>query len=523
MIKKILPAVVLSLSLISCQMGLVNESNSDEISARAVSRVSDKGEEGTLYDQKIKADDNRIINNPDMGFYRSYTIKVPSDGVLNTDKIISDLKRFDNDVTFESNYRYAENLKINLIQLVVDISAFTDSFEESKLSFLNEVFDYLRQSEKSAIVRFKYNPFYKLIGSYKFHDADPVFYDIMRSQIDVICKTLKPNTDVITAIECDMFGGWTEMPYIVTAIINDYCAGLRGTSVPLLVRYPDYIYRCISNEKSTDLEKWYRTRLLYLSYTSYKPDEKDDYYRLGIFNDDYLEGISDYGTYKMGSYNGYRYLNEGEYRDKEVNFLIPFTNHTPFGGKLRGTYNIESNTISEEMYKTHLSYLDIENRTEPLTKIYNQKYNEEETVFEHIAKNMGYRYEVQKCFLQYPDDVSKMSVLIVYQNNGFANLPYHRTKAVTFLIRNKETGEIVSSGEIRDFISAESAESDSVYPEEELESYTISKLDLPKGSYEVFMRVADKGTENYPIEFANADMWDASLKANKIGEFEKKL
>ena len=153
MIKKFLPAIVLSLSLISCQMDLINESKSDESSARAVSA---KDEAGTLYEQKIKADDNRIINNPDMGFYRSYTIKVAKDGLPDTDAIISDLKNFDNDLTFESNYRYAENLKINLIQLVVDISAFKDdTFDESKLYFLNEVFDYLRQSGKSAIVRFK--------------------------------------------------------------------------------------------------------------------------------------------------------------------------------------------------------------------------------------------------------------------------------------------------------------------------------------------------------------------------------
>ena len=520
MIKKFLPAIVLSLSLISCQMDLINESKSDESSARAVSA---KDEAGTLYEQKIKADDNRIINNPDMGFYRSYTIKVAKDGLPDTDAIISDLKNFDNDLTFESNYRYAENLKINLIQLVVDISAFKDdTFDESKLYFLNEVFDYLRQSGKSAIVRFKYNPFYKMIGDYKFHDADPVFYDIIRSQIEAICKTLKQNTDVITAIECDMAGGWTEMPYIVTSVINDYCTSLKGTAVPLLVRYPDYIYRCISNDKSTDVEKWFRTRLLYLTKSPYTPFEKDNYYRLGIFNDDYLEGISDYGTYKMGTYDGYRSLNEGEYRDKEVNFLIPFTNHTPFGGKLRGTYNIESNSIKEEMYKTHLSYLDIENRVEPLTKIYNQKYNDKETVFEHVAKKMGYRYEIQKCFLQYPDDVSKMSVLIAYQNNGFANLPYHRNKAVSFLIKHKQTGIVVSTGEVKGFVKANSAESDSAYPEEKMESYQIPKLALPSGTFEVFMRVADKGTGNYPIEFANADMWDSSLKANKVGEFEKK-
>lgn len=523
MIKKILPAVVLSLSLISCQMGLASGAKSDDASARAARNASAGGEESGLYEQIIKADDNRIVNNPDMGFYRSYTVKVSKEGITDTDKIINDLKSFDNDLTLESNYRYAENLRINLIQLIVDVSSFTDTINESQLSGLNTIFDYFRESGKSAIVRFKYNPFSKMIAEYKFHDADPIFYETIRLQIETVCNVLKPNADAITAIECDMPWPWNDRPFIVTAIIDDYCNSLRGTNLPLLVRYPDYIYRCISQEKSTDVEKWYRTRLLYLSYVSYKPEAKDDYYRLGIFNDDYLEGESDYGTYKMGTYNGGYFVKEGEYRSKEVNFLIPFTNHTPFGGRLRGTYNIDSDTVKEEMYKTHLSYLSIEQNTEALSKLYNLKYNDSETVLGHVAQHMGYRYEVQKSFLQYPKDVSNMSILLVYQNNGFANLPYHRNKTVSILLRNKESGEVVSYNDIKDFASAECADSESVYPEEELVSYKLPYLDLQNGSYEVFIRIADKGTGNYPVEFANADMWDASLQANKIGEFEKKL
>lgn len=512
-------------------MGLLNETKSDDISARFANFMTKDEEELALHEQEIKADDNRIINNPDMGFYRSYTVKVTTNGISNMDEIIKDLKNIDNDSSFKTNFNYAKELKFSQIQLVVDISDFSGwrniakdvNLDERILSGLKDIFELLNENGKTVITRFDFNTAGAMTGDWIFHDAEIQFYEKTSSMIKAICNVLKPYSNVITAIECDIPSTWDDKPFMSTYVINNFCNELKDTDLPLLVRTPDFIYRCITQNTTKDIKQWYAQRYTLLNNTSYSPDKKGVYYRLGIFNDDYLKDISDNGTFKMGSYNGERLITEGEFREKEINFLIPFTNHTPYGGQIKGFFHIDSDAISQEMFKTHLSYLSIQDDSDILSQLAEQEYNNTDSVLSHIAKHMGYRFEIQKCFLQHPEDFSSLHILLVYQNNGFANIPYHRTKTVTILLRNKENNEVISTGEIKKFVNAESANSGTEYPEEELASYKASNLNLPNGTYEVFIKIADKTTGNYPIEFANEGIWDESLQANKVGEFEKNL
>ncbi len=235
---------------------------------------------------------------------------------------------------------------------------------------------------------------------------------------------------------------------------------------------------------------------------SISPDEKA--YRLGLYNDGYLGSESDLGTYGN--------------RERDINFLSGQNSHLPFGGEVTvpdsPLHNIE--TCLPEMYKIHLSYLNIEWDNRVIEKWKNSVYTQEcgadkqyygKTAFDYIQNRLGYRFVLKNAVFTYADSSEKLSVRLTLQNAGFGNL---NKKKRAKLIFTDHAGEATFTSDIGE-----------IAVENELGFDVAHKL--ASGKYDVYLRIYGEewqGTPLYCLKFANDGLWNDELKANRIGSFE---
>ena len=125
---------------------------------------------------------------------------------------------------------------------------------------------------------------------------------------------------------------------------------------------------------------------------------------------------------------------------------------------------------------------------------------------------MGYRYIIKSSSFDYYDDGKLLGINLKFQNDGFANLPYHRKKTVRlYFIQN---GSEITGNE--SYISSEG----DLFTGQESMSVKADVSSLSNGKYDVYAKFCDSETGKYAVRFAN-DGWNETLKANKIGSYEK--
>lgn len=461
-----------------------------------------------------KSDDldcGKIIYNPDMGFYCGEEICVTANGISNLSDIERHAKRkaskIGKDDTYNTEYTF------DLVHIEFDISAFSGrvngkedlELTSKALNDIKTVLGYYRTYEKNVIVRFAYDPSYeghKIEGTDEYVEIEPLEWSTVISHVNALCPILKDYADVITAVECGMLGPWGEMHgtiyaegekdgklrgYIVE-LMKTFMTGLKGTDLPLLVRQPRFIYCYLTDNTTYDGRHIPDTVV---------PQYGQDIYRLGLYNDGYLDDESDSGTFKT---------KDG--RAAEIAFLEPFTNHTPYGGEMIGNYGFENGFT--EFENVHLSFLHISWNKKFFEELEGISYGDENK-FKYVLKHMGYRYVLTSSSFDYYDDDKTLGINLSFKNNGFANLPYHRRKSVKLYFvpaGTEPTGQekyISTSGDLFTGQNKISVRAD------------VSSIN--KGSYDVYARICDNDGK-FPIELAN-DIWNSKLRANKIGTFEK--
>ena len=414
------------------------------------------------------------IDNPDQGFYRPIFVKVTESGVT-----------------------YAMNGNVRLNHLRIDISAFSKAVNgeadkpltKAALDGLDSLFKFLKEKDKNAVVRFAYDPSY---GGSK--DKEPALQMILK-HIEQVCPVLGKYQSTITAIEAGLIGPWGEMHSSAIAnaeninpIIGKFLS--KTKNIPILVRTPKMIYN-------------------YLGITL---NDIDDYvikssaaaYRLGLFNDGYLGSGNDLGTYTD--------------RQREIEFLSGQTNHLPYGGEVvipsSGLHDI--NVCLPEMFKMHLSYLNIEWHYDVINKWKNSLYTEAcgsdgiyygQTAFNYIQNHMGYRFVLEKSVLSYADNPYRLKASLTLKNVGFGNL--NKKKRARLIFTDAE-GNVVLTKSVKDFTGGESFE-------------CSANISLKSGKYEVYLQLYGdefEGAPRYCLQFANDGLWNDNLKANKIGSME---
>lgn len=415
------------------------------------------------------------INNPDQGFYRPIYVRLTESGASYNQNIVTGVTQ--------------------LYHLRIDISAFSAACGEADkpiaqaaLDGLDGLLSYLKSRDKNAIVRFAYDPSYGGKAN-----QEPAKQMILQ-HIEQVSPVLNHYQSTVTAIEAGLIGPWGEMHSStianaehISAIIEAFLT--QTSNIPVLVRTPKMIYNYLGITIN-DIE----------NYTI--PAKA---YRLGLYNDGYLGSDSDLGTYTN--------------REKEIEFLSRQTEHLPYGGEVvipdSPLHNIE--VCLPEMNKIHLNYLNIEWNNQVVDQWKNSTYTEScgsdgiyygKTAFEYIENHMGYRFVLKKSTFKYSDKPDEMKVALELGNVGFGNL--NKAKHARLLFVN-ENGETVFTKNVGEFSGNTNLE------------YSTD-LDLQAGKYEVYLRLygeEEDGVPLYCVQFANEGLWNADLKANKIGGLTK--
>ena len=251
---------------------------------------------------------------------------------------------------------------------------------------------------------------------------------------------------------------------------------------------------------------------------------------LGIFNDGYLGTDSDTGTFS----------NFETRVQQDIPFMADFTNHTPYGGEICDStsktplWEDKLDYAVEEMSTVHLSFLNIGWNYNVLnwsdkddhTWSYEYKKNNQNLIrtmnksnkvsaygnkklFQVLLRYMGYRYLITDSNLSYYEESKKFEVKLEIQNKGFANMPYHRSKNLTAYLVSSSGNTITIPVNGVKFTGQSSLSFNFALP-----------ADLENGDYTVYIKFANKDG-HYPVQFANKNIWNTELSANKVGVFTK--
>ena len=351
--------------------------------------------------------------------------------------------------------------------------------------------NYLKQQNKSAIIRFAYDP------GFSGKANKEAGLDIIIEHIGQVCPILNKFETTITAVEVGLIGPWGEM-HTSTIANKEYINPIidmfldKTNNLPILVRMPNMIYNYLGITLN-DIGK-------------YKIDNTSKAYWLGVYDDGYLGSSSDLGTYKE--------------REKEIKFLSQQTSHLPFGGEVvvpdSPLHDIEN--CLPEMAQIHLNYLNVKWNDSVINKWKNSTYTQScgkdenyygQSAFTYIENHMGYRFVLTKSVFEFSDRFDKLNIKLSLNNVGFGNLNKSKFAKILFV---DENSEIKYSKQIKKFVGGENID-------------CSLDINFDDSKYQVYLALYGEevdGTSSYCLQFANRDIWDNCLKANKIGEIDIK-
>lgn len=427
----------------------------------------------TTYRQDLNySESTEKINNPDQGFYRPVLVRMTDGGATYNKNIITDATQ--------------------LYHLRIDISAFSSAvngtadkpLSSAALNGLDELINYLKAKEKSAIVRLAYDPNYG--GS---ANKEPAL-SVISEHIAQACKVFNRHKTTITAIEVGLLGPWGEMHTSaaataenITKITEKYLS--ETSNLPVLVRTPKMIYNYLG--------------LTLTEAQNYVIEKDSPAYRLGIFNDGYLGSSTDLGTYTD--------------REKDIAFLKNQTEHLPYGGEVvtpsSTLHDIE--VCTPEMFEMNLSYLNVEWNNLVIDKWKNSDYTAEcgdeenyygKTAFDYIQNRLGYRFVLKDSVLK-TNAAGKVEISLKTHNVGFGNLNKEKSAELIFADANGTVAEIIKVENFR-------GSSELTYSFE---------TNLNVTDFFIYLRLYGEnigGAPAYALQFANDGLWNEELKANLI-------
>ena len=351
------------------------------------------------------------------------------------------------------------------------------------LDALDATMDNLRQNGGSAILRFAYDDFDGIAN------LEPDMEGIV-AHIAQLSGFFADHADVIAAVESGFLGCWGEQhtSAIVTpeniAILAD--ALLEAVPEPITVSVRRPVYYC------------YAAGLQLRDLETHRADPASPYYRLGVYNDGYLGSGSDLGTYTD--------------RAMEVAWLDYQAGHTLFGGEVvansssDGTVYNSIDYISEEMFQTHTSYLNIEWNGSVIDQWRASTYTGDDPVyyglsgFTYVENHLGYRFVLRS------SEYDGQSVTVAVENVGAGNMVKPKTVTLNLVDETGSLTQVPTDLDVTDWQSGETTEVSIPLPS-----------DLPAGTYAAYLNIADQNGNQ--IRFANDNPFNDY--GNGIGSFTR--
>ena len=424
----------------------------------------------------------QTINNPERGFYKATGFMAKQSGnqaVSSKDKLVHLRVGIG---CFSDNYR------IHNGETGADLTAGGyDPLSEDFLAALNQTMDNYRQSGASVIIRFAYDNFNGIA------DMEPTMDGVLL-HISQLKDFFAANEDVLLAVESGFLGPWGEqhtsayfdrdkrqanMKTLVDAVLD-----VVPKSLTVSVRRPLY-YAYAAGIDLTDLR-------------THRAEPGSKYYNLGMFDDGYLGSQSDLGTYSD--------------REMEVTWLEYQTGHTVFGGEVSANSSTDGKAynsidyISEEMFRTHTSYLNIGWNETVINQWRNGTYNGENPVykgqnaFTYVENHLGYRLVLRDS--KYYPEAGQLHFTV--ENVGAGNIYKEKSLEVNLVDSKGNVKTIATDIDVRTWESRTKQE---------------EVISLPQGlsdeTYGVYVQIKDKN--NNTIRFANDNTFNKY--GNYIGGF----
>jgi len=377
--------------------------------------------------------------------------------------------------------------------------------DESFFKALRGTFENCRKGGSCIALRFRYDENGKT-------NPEPKTFDQVLRHISQIKESgiLEDYKDILMFVESGFVGAWGEQ-HSGKYTSLDYKAKLLEAMldcvpapIPVTVRTPDIFARYVGIERK--------------ELADYVCEEGSDAARVGLYNDGYMGSNSDLGTYAN--------------REIETTWLGKQTLNSYFGGEFSGNIDfakkydtyLPENCIPE-MYKTHLSYIN--GNIFQLYKDYtfSKEYDVEgydnsayygQSVYQFIRDHLGYRFVLKESTLS--SEVKQGGTLDLsfsLVNNGFANPVKEQTCEVLL----EKDGNFVAAEVELDPTKWYSGKT--VTPNLQL------KLpgNLETGRWNVYFKsyVGQQDMSIYScrsVRFANEDVWNATLGANRLGYFD---
>lgn len=452
-----------------------------------------------------------LYQNPERGFYNTNILNLSKSG--NT---VSDM----------------QSRVSKLLYLKVDLSAFsawrngTDiELTEDAINTLKAQLENIKQHNNTVILRFVYDNGATTIVSNlaKFEPQQ----EMLVRHIEQLKSVFQEYQDTIYTIQVGFYGLWGESYY--NTDVNSHPEYYKQTMESLLEATEDTEI-IIAFRTPSYIQKWVE-------------ESEYDTSRVGIFNDAYLSQNDDMGTYinrteeikwlskRNTSYGGETlpatftdssektsayeaYYNNSVLLDEYVNFLKTKTQNWDL---IRYT--------EEEMFQTHTSYLNFEWNQYKHYIWANQSYNGKDelyhgkTALEYVQNHLGYRLVLRSVELpRTANSKEEIAANITVENVGFGNVLKSKTATLLFVDTNNQvvgTVDVTNQFDVKSFTSTNKVK----------KSLNFSLPELPSGMYRVFLRVSNKeklndGSYYSAIRFANTNVWEDMLQANRIGSIK---
>lgn len=421
----------------------------------------------------------RVLDNPERGFYTPAYI-------------------FDSTSELSSHFNETKlvHLRINLGQFSHEFLKHTgrtpagytfqgwDPLSEEFLATVCDAMDAIRRSGCTAVVRFAYDNFEGI------SDMEPEMQGIL-SHIEQLRPFFEAYEDVIFALESGFVGQYGEQhsSLILTPSYSKQSSDTIHTlvqalldavpsSISVTVRRPTYAaYACgmtIDELKHTDFS------------------EHNPYYRVGVYNDGMFGSEDDLGTYQD--------------RSSEIKWLYSQAAHTAFGGETNynhstdGTDYTDGNLVCQEMFWTHLTYLNGTWPEETIDSWKNTTYQGNDPLYAgqstyfFIANHLGYRYVLRS--FDFQDGALQFQI----ENVGAGNMLKEKRTTLVLVSENGHVTEIPTEIDVRSWHS-QTTSSESV------------KLDIGDGIYQVYLKIADANGNQ--VQLANDNLFTEN--GNLIG------
>lgn len=433
-------------------------------------------------------DSLETLNNPERGFY------LPSGINISDEKSYEKaLKRIKEDCEEANNKNITIiHLRYNIGSLSGNVNGSSDIYlndNSKELTYLDNILNVIKEHNLKTIVRFAY--------TYEAEEGcEPTSFNAISNHIEYFSKVINRRIDTVMLVEAGFLGPWGEMHSANIYESEEYYSKL----IELLLKNLDE--RLTINV---------RTPKHYVYYFKSLNNDNINKYRVGIFNDSYMGSASDRGTFNS------------EYpRSEFVEWMETQGLYTYYGGEASTSDHASSDDLSysdmdyvlSEIYRTHTNYLNVDYNEVILNDKWEKNIYQKDDEYKgqdflkFIEDHLGYRFVLRKSDIsKLVKQGEKLSIDLTIENVGFNRVISNYN---AYIILSNSKGYYIAPLDI---------EINRLFSRDKKEysfSYSIPN-NIEVGEYNIYLKLENELNNNLTIQFANKDIYDSSLNANKLG------